>query len=455
MAERNSLLNCRTGNGTAGSNPALSARKTAFSRPESGFSIKGNEVPPKIGTGKFFKNMGTKPKYKEPKIVRAKRGWFIALYYLLPDESGYKRFELSGGINYIHDLKEKEREIQDMLKYLIQELKNGFNPFFPDIENEYKNAIEKKKEAIITAESFSSFWPISTAIDHFLEDCKSRNLAPKTIKTYVSFTKNLKDWFEISQADPKACNVTASELIEFLETSFDEEEWSPRTYNNHVKFICTLFSRLKRIEKRVNSDVDYKIDTSDIELKKDRAEKNRYYSPAVAEKVKLELEKDPDLYSYVKWIYYSCMRPREIQLLQIQHIDLKARQIKAIGPTAKTGDRFVPICDELFDLIKSMQLHKLPLTYYVFGKHCKPFPTVGSKRAVTKRYMPIKKKLGLDDKYTLYGWKHTRVVNMLMAGFTDQQVMTLTGHRDFKGFLAYKRDLVVDSTIMKGKTISL
>ena len=25
MAERNSLLNCRTGNGTAGSNPALSA----------------------------------------------------------------------------------------------------------------------------------------------------------------------------------------------------------------------------------------------------------------------------------------------------------------------------------------------------------------------------------------------------------------------------------------------
>ncbi|MGH2623981.1 MAG: ATP-binding protein, partial [Sphingobacterium sp.] len=36
---------------------------------------------------------------------------------------------------------------------------------------------------------------------------------------------------------------------------------------------------------------------------------------------------------------------------QIQHIDLKARQIKAIGPTAKIGDRFVPICDELYELI--------------------------------------------------------------------------------------------------------
>lgn len=30
--------------------------------------------------------------------------------------------------------------------------------------------------------------------------------------------------------------------------------------------------------------------------------------------------------------------------------------------------------------------------------------------------------------------------------------MTLTGHRDSAGF-AYKRDLIIDNTIMKGKTI--
>lgn len=459
MAERNSLLNCRTGNGTAGSNPALSAQKTAFRASESGFYIKGDKIPPKVppkfGTGKLFRNMGKKPKYKEPKIVRAKRGWFIALYYLQPDESGYKRFELSGGINYIHDVEQKEKEIQDMLKYLVQELKNGFNPFFPDLESEYKNAVEIKKNNIVNAESLSNFWVVSTALDNFSEDCRSRNLAPKTIKTYESFIKNLRLWFESYEHEPKACEITVTELIEFLETSFNEEEWSPRTYNNHVKFISTLFSRLSKIEKRINPDVSYKLDISEIDLKKDRAEKNRYYSPSVAEKVKKELEKDPDLYNYIKWVYYSCMRPREISLLKIQHIDMTARQIKAIGPTAKTGDRFIPICDELFELIKSMKLHKLPLNFYVFGKYCKPFETVGSDRAVTKRYMEIKNKLDLDDKYTVYGWKHTRVVNLLMAGFTDQQVMSLTGHRDFKGFLAYKRDLVIDSSIMKGKTITL
>lgn len=48
--------------------------------------------------------MGQNLKYKEPKIIRAKRGWFIALYYMRPDKSGYKRFEFSGGVNYITEV---------------------------------------------------------------------------------------------------------------------------------------------------------------------------------------------------------------------------------------------------------------------------------------------------------------------------------------------------------------
>ena len=62
------------------------------------------------------------------------------------------------------------------------------------------------------------------------------------------------------------------------------------------------------------------------------------------------------------------MRPKEIRLLQINQIDVRARQIKATAPTAKTGDRFIPVCDELLELIESLNLTKLPLNFYVFGK---------------------------------------------------------------------------------------
>ena len=400
--------------------------------------------------------MGAQPKYREPTIVRAKRGWFIALTYLQPDGQGYKRFELSGGINYIKDLKQREKDIQAMLKFLKKELEKGFNPFLPDIEDEYRTSIETKKQTIVQAENANNGWDILTGFDSYIADCKSRNLAPKTLTTYESFIRNLKFWIQTTEKESiRAHKITLSEMMDFLETYYDEEEWTPRTYNNHARFLGTLFSRMKKLEKRENPDIEYKVDMSEIELKKDRAEKNRYYSPMVAEKVKHELERETELYNYVKWIFYSCMRPREIRLLQIKHVDLNARQIKAIGPTAKTGDRYVPISDELFNLINDMGLNDLPHNYYVFGKNGKPNANLCYKDTFRNIYKPIKDKLGLDDKYTLYGWKHTRVVNLLMAGFTDQQVMSLTGHSDYQSFMAYKRELMVDTSIMKGKTISL
>jgi hypothetical protein len=52
-------------------------------------------------------------------------------------------------------------------------------------------------------------------------------------------------------------------------------------------------------------------------LREDRAEKNKYYSPVVAEKVKSELINDPEIYNYSKWIFYSCMRPKEIRHLKV------------------------------------------------------------------------------------------------------------------------------------------
>ncbi len=403
--------------------------------------------------------MVDKVKYKEPTIVRAKRGWFIALYYEYPDHPGeFKRFEISAGVNYIHGQEEKEKEIQTLLKEVKKALQVGFDPFMINMENEFTEAIVQKTEAMKEEEREETVqsWNISEGIKKFQDYCQKKNLSPNTIRTYDTFIHNLISWLEESVlSEMVATEMTEDTIQEFLNQQFDEEEWTPRTYNNHLKFFYTLFARMEKLEKKGNKAVKYVIDLSDIELKKDRAEKNRYYSSVVADKVKKELSKNENLYNYVKWIFYSCMRPREIRLLQINHIDIQARQIKATAPTAKTGDRFIPICDELMDLIKSMKLMKFPLNYYVFGgKEGKPSKEKLSRDLFTNGYKLIKDKLGLDNKYTLYGWKHTRVVNLLMAGFTDQEVMSLTGHTDYKSFMAYKRELMVDTSAMKGKTIA-
>src|SRR5690606_11130791 len=100
-------------------------------------------------------------------------------------------------------------------------------------------------------------------------------------------------------------------------------------------------------------------------------------------------------------------------------------------------------------------LDKLPLDYYPFSDNLKPGAAMHIKNRMNENYRPIKDKLGLDHNYTLYSFKHTRCVNLLNAGFSDQEVMSLTGHSDAKSFETYKRSFVIDAKTMKGKTITM
>ncbi|GGH24538.1 hypothetical protein FAZ19_16360 [Sphingobacterium alkalisoli] len=391
-------------------------------------------------------------KYKSVGIIRPANGdWRVIYDFEIPDQPGkFKRFYVRDGINYFHDPEEKQKAAEELKADIILALQNGFNPFLPGEQVESQIFVE---EIEIDTQPEPN-WTVSEAFIKYLEFCKKKNLSDNTIKTYKTFIENMKFWFNAQdQLELPLANVSSIDFIEFLDNSFDEYEWSSRTYNNHINFIKTFTKKVYSLEKKIFPGLIYKVEIADLDLKLDRAEKNRYYSPTVAKSVKKEAKAFPELYNYMKWIFYSCMRPREISLLQVKHIDLDSRQIKAIAPTAKTGDRLVPICDELHQIILDLDLTNKPPNYYVFGKNGKTCEERVYKNYFSDLFRPIKEKLGLDDKYTLYGWKHTRVVNLLSAGFSDPEVMSLTGHKDYESFQAYKRELVIDSSSMKGKTI--
>jgi len=440
-----------------GSNPSGSTKETAFNLVKSGFSVLDKLTAPKTAPNSEAKRKRfmAKTYYKNPRIIRAKSGdWRVVYEYEIPGQIGkYQRFYVRDGINYIHDLEAKEIAAQQLCDDISLALKRGFNPFLPKIR--YESQVSKEETEITISEELAkpAAWSIKEAIDNFIKYCENKNLKPTTIKKYKSQTGLLLKWFETNGIKKMACEVDEDLLLDFLEESFEANKWSARTYNNYVDGVITLFTRLPKLERRRNKDIRYNIDLTYLEDKNSYAEKNRYYAPAVAEMIKGAIKNDTELYRYVRWIFYSCMRPNEIRLLQIKHIDLNTRQIKVAGYRGKTGDRFVPICNELHDLIKEMKLDRMPIEYYVFGQGKRPSESPVFDDYFRDRYRPFKIKLGLDKNYTLYSWKHTRVVTLITAGFDDNQVMTLTGHRDRAGFEAYKRDLVIDNSSMKGKTI--
>ena len=392
-------------------------------------------------------------KYKEPKIIKAKRGWFIALYYEYPDKPGkYKRFEISGGVNYIKDLKKREKELQALRKDLISVLKQGFDPFYSEQEEIYENTIAKKE-----LELKSTHWTLTEGFDQYISICKEKQLTSESIKKYQSNINVILNWAKSKEIQHKALiEFTENDILDFLKTVSEEKKWSARSYNNYIDFLSNVFFTMEKMEKRVNgSNVNYNIDFDVFNKKADRSEKNKAFIGRVAEIVKEKLVEYPELNNYIQWIYFSCMRPSEIRDLTIKQIDINNRQIYIEAESGKTGSRIVPISDELYGLIQRLELSKFPHHYYVFGYKSNG---AGSKQVSKKYFSELFRKniripLNLSENYTAYGWKHTRVIDLLNAGFTDYEVMSLTGHKGFESFEKYKRDLVIDAKKMKGKTI--
>lgn len=401
--------------------------------------------------------------YKLPTIVRSKNGdWFVKYFYEWPDRPGeFKEFRVRDGVNYEHNPEAKEVAIQQLCNDVKDDLElASYNPF-KQIRAVKKQVVKKEQEFAIT-DAAPEQWTLEFGIKAFHKYCEWKKLAHDTLRTYKTHAKVFTDWLiETGRINMVAADFLETDYVEFADNNSDQDDWSPRTYNNYMRFMITLFDRMQILERKHEREhkkatlVNYKINLKDVEYKKDKAEKNRAYSGMVAERVKNELDKEQHvkLKQFIKFIYLSCMRPKEIRLLQIQHIDTRNRQIKVTGPTGKTGDRFVPISEELEQLLNEFDFRKLPLNYYLFGKGGDPGDVTFGRTHFSDRYKAIKSALGLDGDYTMYSWKHTRVIDLIGAGFKDEDIMKLTGHKDYQSFLAYRRDLVVNNEIMKGKTM--
>lgn len=242
-------------------------------------------------------------------------------------------------------------------------------------------------------------------------------------------------------------------MIGFLDDMTTTREWNGRTYNNYFEFYGTFFNRCQKLEKVEHRGIKYDFDIDNIDTKITTPQRNKTFTPLMIQHLKEELKKkgNHDLKDYLEWIFLSLMRPAEIRELRVADIDEASRQIRING---KTGDRIIPISDQLLRIIYRRKLLSNTLTSYVFGYAGAVDERRMSVEYFLAKFSPVRIKLGLDENYGPYSMKPTGVINMINAGFTDKEIMVLTGHKTVEAFCAYKRDLVIENShVMKGSTI--
>lgn len=404
----------------------------------------------KKGTFRFMNDIFTKPV-----IRRYKDKWFVEYYYKNPlylindSAKEFERFKVYELINRYEGQAQEDyaRDLRDAVELNLQ---HGYNPYRQEIilmaekDNAEKERIESESDKMRGEK-------INILLDRYLAHLHIKGLTQKSIQSYTTPITHFKKWLAgRNWTDRGVKEFTESDIKSFLSEMQIEKKWSGRTYNSIRDYVKMWFDWFE-LEKYI----DLTPITRRLQPQKTVSTKNEDYHGRARVAMKEALASDPLMERVCNVIYYSALRSyMELSQVTVGDIDLDNRVIKIKESVGKTGYRFVPICDELHQIFMDMKLKDYPLNYYLFGEKGQISPVRLYKNFLSKRYYELRKRAGLSPEYTMYSWKHTRVVDLKNAGYSDAEIQDLTGHKDSKSYDAYARNFGLRlNSKLKGKTM--
>ena len=156
----------------------------------------------------------------------------------------------------------------------------------------------------------------------------------------------------------------------------------------------------------------------------------------------------------MQFTYWLCIRSKdELRKLKIADIDTDQQRIRFTSELSKNNkEQFRPYPPEFTQIIEEMKLSTFPSHFYVFGGSTgEPGEKQCGHNFFSRQFKAIKDKLKLSDEYTIYGWKHTRLVHELMKGTELTEISYMARHTDFKTTEIYLRDFDINLKRVYGK----
>jgi integrase len=387
--------------------------------------------------------LGKFGKYRAPRLYKGAR-WWIEYQFRVPP-----------CVRHLHKNKtwEKFRVFEDINRYKTDEyaqllltaisfaLKEGFDPF----EHE-KQLQEQIQQEVAPASVKDKVWTITQGLNYFLQKWQKRDNEESTLRRYKHPIELLTQWLTVRKMQNQPLDILTDEHIEaFLEEGKERYEWSKRTYNNHKGFLQTIFKFL------VDKGIMKSNPCIGVALKKTKSQKHKYYDQKRLETIRELLKKhDPVLFLAARLVYYLCIRSdKELKYFKVGNIFLDRKQVLVRADDSKTdSDRYIPISDEILPDLQYL-VKNYPPEYYVIGpgsrnkfvRNNTPGKIPFGRNFLSARFAKIRQLAGFSSDYTLYGFKHTRIVHLKRDGGKDTDIMQLTGHTTYEAYSTYLRDL--------------
>ncbi len=367
--------------------------------------------------------------YRPARIVKTKTRWYVEYYYRVPLElrekvgKEWQRFRVFEDINIF-----KTDDYAETLRNAINiKLAAGEGPY--DYPKEVFAVEEEVKPQALS---------LNVALDKFMENCREKDLRPKTLQNYRTVVNYLKEYF--LKADNKIYRPVAyfskDDMKTFLKESKQKNKWQNYTFNNYLGFAKTIFNWF------VKEDIIEKSPFRDIEDLPVNITKHKYYDHVTSDKLKeLMLKDDPMIYKVCMCVYYAGLRPKsELRFLKIENI-LADRDLIFIPASISKNrkDDYVQMDRNMKEMLSAWL--QFPKDYYLFGPDGEPSEKHTSANTFSNRFKKFKIKLRLGEDFTLYSWKHTRAIDLAEAGADPYQIMQLFRHSSLDITIKYLRGL--------------
>jgi integrase len=353
--------------------------------------------------------------------------------------------------------------------------------------NEVTGTLERKREYAVLARCKTTP-QLKTVADRWIRECnrllkEGYHIKPEVVKTHPLLELTVQQAFDYAwhikkrETDPKSfykynqiyldffnfmkayyptivksaiSRLTSEHIHEFYEHIFASRTYAKATRGTY-KVIFKTFLSLLVDNKKMKADPSPK----NKKVKYDSSKNIAFSKKQFTSIKKIIQEKDPELFRFITWMFYTLARPRkELRLLKVKFIDLEKEKIKILIQRSKNkSERILEISPHLMPLIKKLQLEKLPADWYIFGKDGKPGPVPIGQNNYYERMKTFLKELNFSPEYTLYSVKHTGVCYHYLAGVDIMSLRQQTGHEDMESFLVYLKSLgLIDNERFKNNS---
>jgi integrase len=356
---------------------------------------------------------------------KVKKQWFV--YYSVRDPLSGKmvRVRHYDGFTGLSETEKYEHARKLIDDYSVR-LQGGWSPFTGNQHIIYENNIDYKTVAEMYKTRQGANRTLRLILSKYIE-LMSSGISKSSLQTYTSCFRIFTLYTEkLGMERSDIMSYTNAAILSFFKYLIDKKKLSAKSIKKYTELLSSFFrfcinkkyiktNPVHGIPKcnRVNDNTARPIMRDDIEV------------------FKKELQKDPQLWLSVQFMFYCGLRPNhEVREMKIGDIDLVAGFIYINRSNAKTRNaRVVTIPKQFLTFLReSIDTRKWDRGLYIFGRQGTPGVIPIGKNNLSRKFKKIRDALNMPREYKFYSWKHTSAVEMDESHIPLKDISRHFGH---------------------------